>query len=61
MNLSLILSFFVALGEIGYLSLAVRLFSGKRTVGSLHLGLTFLVISLWVFGGAIELAAESFV
>ena len=61
MNLSLILSFFVALGAIGYLSLAVRLFSGKRTVGSLPLGLTFLVISLWVFGGAIELAAESFV
>ena len=61
MNLSLILSFFVALGAIGYLSLAFRLFSGKRTVGSLPLGLTFLVISLWVFGGAIELAAESFV
>jgi len=61
MNLMLVLSFFVALGAVGYLLLAVRLFRGKRTVGSLPLALTFLVVGLWVFGGAIEMVAETFV
>jgi len=38
----------------------VRLISGKREIGSLPLGVAFLVIAYWVFGGAIELMATSY-
>ncbi|MGI9203456.1 MAG: diguanylate cyclase domain-containing protein [Woeseiaceae bacterium] len=61
MNPLVILSSLLAVGAVGYLFLGLRLLSGKREIGSLPLGITFLVISYWVIGGAIEQAADSFV
>jgi len=61
MNLLAILPFLLAFCAVGYLLLGIRLLSGKREIGSLPLGITFLVISYWVFGGAIEQLADSFV
>lgn len=61
MNPLVILSFLLAVGAVGYLFLGVRMLVGKREIGSLPLGITFLVISYWVMGGAIEQAAESFI
>ncbi|MGI9263050.1 MAG: diguanylate cyclase domain-containing protein [Woeseiaceae bacterium] len=61
MNPLVILSFLLTIGAVGYLLLGVRLLGGKREIGSLPLGITFLVISYWVLGGAIEQMADSFV
>lgn len=61
MNPLVILSFLLAIGAVGYLFLGVRMLGGKRQIGSLPLGITFLVLSYWVMGGAIEQTAGSIV
>jgi diguanylate cyclase (GGDEF)-like protein len=43
-----------------YLALGLRLVVGARDVGTVPIGFLFLVISVWVVGGAIELMASSF-
>ncbi len=58
-NLDVVLSILLAFSAIGYLLLAMRMLGGQRAIGSLAMGLTFLMISLWVLGGAIELLAPS--
>jgi len=60
MNLLTILSIFLGFSAVCYLWLGVRLVNGKRDIGSRPLGVTFLVISLWVLGGAIEITATSY-
>lgn len=61
MNLLVALSLLLGFSAVCYFLLGVRLVSGKREIGSLPLGVTFLVLSLWVLGGAIELMATSYV
>jgi len=43
-----------------YMLLAVRLFRQKHEVGNLPIGLTFVVVGIWVLGGAAELLATSY-
>lgn len=61
MNLVVILSVLLLFSAVGYVLLGIRLLKGEREIGSLPLGITFLVISYWVLGGAIEQMADSFV
>jgi diguanylate cyclase (GGDEF)-like protein len=43
-----------------YFALGMRLVSARRDVGSMPIGLLFLVISVWVGGGAVELVSTTF-
>ena len=60
MNLDVLLSTLLIFSAACYLSLGVRLVATKRTVGSLPMGALFLLVSVWVMGGAIELLASDF-
>jgi diguanylate cyclase (GGDEF)-like protein len=40
--------------------LGIRLITAKREVGSVPIGMLFVIISFWVMGGAVELMSESF-
>ena len=53
MNLSASMSTFIGFAAVCYFVLGLRLIGGKREIGSLPLGAAFLVISCWVFGGAV--------
>jgi PAS domain-containing protein len=44
-----------------YAVIGVRLIAAKREIGTRPIGFLFVVISLWVLGGAIELMSHSFV
>ena len=59
MNLSASMSTFIGFAAVCYFVLGLRLIGGKREIGSLPLGAAFLVISCWVFGGAVEMTATS--
>jgi diguanylate cyclase (GGDEF)-like protein len=43
-----------------YFALGMRLVTAKRDVGTMPIGLLFLVISVWVLGGAVELISTTF-
>ncbi len=43
-----------------YLLLGARLVASKREVGSMPIGALFIVISIWVSGGAVEMLSDSF-
>jgi diguanylate cyclase (GGDEF)-like protein len=43
-----------------YFALGLRLVTTKRDVGTMPIGVLFLVISVWVLGGAIELVSTTF-
>lgn len=60
MNLEIVLSVLLFFSAICYAMLGMRLIGGKREVGSLPIGATFIVIGFWVLGGAIELVASNF-
>ncbi len=59
MNLDVVLSVLLAISAICYTLLAVRLLRGRREVGSVPLGATFIAIGLWVLSGSIELLATT--
>ncbi|MDJ0940150.1 MAG: diguanylate cyclase [Woeseiaceae bacterium] len=59
MSLNTFLSIVLLLGATGYLLLGARLVAARREIGSLPIGLLFLIMSIWVAGGAIELLAPS--
>ena len=40
--------------------LGIRLIAAKREVGSVPIGVLFVIISFWVMGGAVELMSDSF-
>jgi diguanylate cyclase (GGDEF)-like protein/PAS domain S-box-containing protein len=60
------MSFEIALAAVlmfaaaSYLALGLRLVVATRDVGTMPIGVLFLVISVWVVGGAIELMADSY-
>jgi len=43
-----------------YLALGMRLVAAKREVGTMPIGLLFLVVSVWVAGGGVELLSTTF-
>lgn len=61
MNLMVVMSVLLGFSAVCYFLLGLRLVTGKSEPGSTPLGLTFMVISLWVMGGAVELMAQNYV
>ena len=61
MNVDVIAAVLLTFSAVCYLLLGIRLIGGKREIGSAALGTMFLIIGVWVFGGAIELIAESYI
>jgi len=60
MNLDVALSVLLIFSAACYVLLGVRLITSKREVGSMPIGVLFVVISFWVLGGAIELLSDTF-
>ena len=60
MHLEIVLSLLLIFTAVGYGLLGIRLLGGKREVGSLPVGATFIAIGIWVLGGAVELVAPNF-
>ncbi|MBU2677135.1 MAG: diguanylate cyclase [Gammaproteobacteria bacterium] len=60
MNLNVALSVLLVFTAACYLMMGSRLITSKREVGSMPIGVLFVVISFWVVGAAIELLAESY-
>ncbi len=60
MSLDTALAILLVCAAACYLLLGARLVASKREVGSMPIGALFIVISIWVLGGAVELLADSF-
>ena len=60
MNLDLTLSTLLIFSAACYLLLGIRLITSRREVGSVPIGVLFVIISFWVMGGAVELLSTSF-
>ena len=60
MNLDIALSILLIFSAACYVLLGIRMIAAKREVGSVPIGVLFVIISFWVMGGAVELMAESF-
>ncbi|HNP64878.1 MAG TPA: diguanylate cyclase [Woeseiaceae bacterium] len=60
MNQDVLLSTLLIFSAACYLSLGVRLVAIKRAAGNVPMGALFMLISVWVMGGAIELLASDF-
>lgn len=60
MNLDIAVSMLLIFSAACYLLLGIRLIVAKREVGSVPIGVLFVIISFWVMGGAVELLSESF-
>ncbi|MGB5256191.1 MAG: diguanylate cyclase [Woeseiaceae bacterium] len=61
MNLDVALSVLLVFSAACYLMMGSRLAASKREIGSMPIGVLFVVISIWVGGGGIELLADDFV
>ena len=59
MTLDFVLSLLLAVSASCYMLLALRMLLGNREIGSPAMGATFMIVGLWVLGGAIELMAMS--
>ena len=60
MNLDVALAGLLIFSAACYVLLGFRLIAARREVGSMPIGVLFLVISVWVIGGAVELLSDSF-
>ena len=60
MNLDIALSILLIFSAACYVLLGIRLIAAKREVGSVPVGMLFVIISFWVMGGAVELMSDSF-
>jgi len=60
MSFNLAIAVLLMVSAACYLALGMRLVVAKRGVGTMPIGLLFLVVSAWVVGGAIELLSTSF-
>ncbi len=59
MNLDVLIAVLLTFGAACYGLLAARLVLSPRDVGRLPLGVIFLLMSIWVLGGAIEVLADT--
>lgn len=50
----------LTLGAVCYLAFGIRLILARRGVGTVPIGLLFVIISVWVAGGAVELMSSTF-
>ena len=60
MNLDVALSVLLIFSAACYLLMGIRLIASRREIGSMPIGVLFIVISIWVMGGAIELLSSTF-
>jgi len=60
MNLDLALSILLIFSAACYLLMGTRLVVSRREIGSMPIGVLFVVVSFWVMGGAIELLSSTF-
>jgi diguanylate cyclase (GGDEF)-like protein/PAS domain S-box-containing protein len=60
MTLDVALSVLLVFSAACYLMMGSRLVASKREIGSMPIGVLFVLISIWVVGGGIELLAENF-
>ena len=60
MSLNAALSALLIFSAACYALLGLRLILAKRDIGSMPIGMLFIVISFWVVGGAIELLSSTF-
>lgn len=60
MNLDVALSVLLVFSAACFLMMGSSLVASRREIGSMPVGVLFVVISIWVAGGAIELLAENF-
>ncbi len=60
MPLATILAVLLGFSAVCYGLLGARVIGGVREFGSVPLGLTFLVIALWILGGAVEWIAPTY-
>ncbi|MGB5492740.1 MAG: diguanylate cyclase [Woeseiaceae bacterium] len=60
MNFDVALSVLLVFSAACYLTMGTRLVASRREVGSMPIGVLFVLISIWVVGGGIELLAENF-
>lgn len=60
MSMDTILSTILTIAAACYLLLGIRLIASRREIGSVPIGVLFIVVSIWVMGGAIELMSTSY-
>lgn len=60
MNLDLAIAVLLIFSAACYLTMGLRLIASKREVGSMPIGVLFVVVCFWVMGGAIELLSDTF-
>ena len=60
MTLDVAIAVLLTFSAACYLLLGLRLIASRREVGSLPIGVLFIVISFWVMGGGVELLSTSF-
>jgi len=60
MNLDIALAVLLIFSAACYLLLGVRLIASKREVGSMPIGVLYVLIGIWVMGAAIELLSSTF-
>jgi diguanylate cyclase (GGDEF)-like protein len=60
MSLNAALSVLLIFSAACYALLGLRLITAKREIGSMPIGMLFIVISFWVVGGAVELLSSTF-
>jgi diguanylate cyclase (GGDEF)-like protein len=60
MDLNSALSALLVFSAACYLLLGARLIASKREIGSVPIGMLFIVVSIWVMGGAIELMSTTY-
>jgi len=58
-NLDTVLAVLLIFSAACYLALAARLLVGRRDVGTVPMGMLFVIICLWVSGGAVELLSHT--
>ena len=60
MNLDALLAILLIFSAACYVLLGMRLIASKREIGSIPIGMLFVVVSIWVMGGAIELMSTNY-
>jgi diguanylate cyclase (GGDEF)-like protein len=60
MNLDLAIAVLLIFSAACYLVMGLRLIASKREIGSMPIGVLFIVVTFWIMGGAIELLSSTF-